>query len=168
MSTEILIGATAGLIIGGAAGYMIISLTKIKSRQAIVLACLILGAMVGGVLGRTLWSAESYVTEIGSREEFDRLVLKADRPVLVDFYSTTCPPCWMLGPVLDSLSVEYKGRVVFVKVNVEKLPGIRDEYGVQGWPTVIVFLDSQPKSRIVGLADKENYRQAIDAILHAK
>ena len=70
---------------------------------------------------------------------FEEVVLKSDKPVLVDFWATWCGPCRMLGPVIEEIATEYEGRVVVGKVDVDSNQDYAAKYGVRNIPTVLVF-----------------------------
>ncbi|MFC2634843.1 MAG: thioredoxin, partial [Capnocytophaga granulosa] len=88
---------------------------------------------------------------------FDEVVLKSDKPVLVDFWATWCGPCRMLGPVIEELATEYEGRVVVGKVDVDNNQEFAAKYGVRNIPTVLVFKDGEVVGRQVGVAPKKTY-----------
>ena len=96
---------------------------------------------------------------------FDEVVLKSDKPVLVDFWATWCGPCRMLGPVIEELATEYEGRVVVGKVDVDNNQEFAAKYGVRNIPTVLVFKDGEVVGRQVGAAPKETYTDALDSLL---
>ncbi len=96
---------------------------------------------------------------------FDEVVLKSDKPVLVDFWATWCGPCRMLGPVIEELATEYEGRVVVGKVDVDNNQEFAAKYGVRNIPTVLVFKDGEVVGRQVGVASKKTYTDAIDSLL---
>ena len=96
---------------------------------------------------------------------FDEVVLKSDKPVLVDFWATWCGPCRMLGPVIEELATEYEGRVVVGKVDVDNNQEFAAKYGVRNIPTVLVFKDGEVVGRQVGVAPKKTYTYALDSLL---
>ena len=109
-------------------------------------------------------SAAEHV-EVRTREDFRRVVLKADRPVLVDFYATWCPPCKVLSPILDRIAADYQPDVTLVKVDVDRADGLAGDHDIRSIPTVVLFVDGSAKRRWVGLQDESEYRQALDAIV---
>ena len=96
---------------------------------------------------------------------FDEVVLKSDKPVLVDFWATWCGPCRMLGPVIEELATEYEGRVVVGKVDVDNNQEFAAKYGIRNIPTVLVFKDGEVVGRQVGVAAKKTYTDALDSLL---
>lgn len=93
---------------------------------------------------------------------FDTAVLQASTPVLVDFWAKWCGPCRALGPTIDALAGDYAGRVSVGKLNVDENPGITVKYMVRGIPTVMLFKGGQVVEQIVGLADKAEFKKALD------
>jgi thioredoxin 1 len=96
---------------------------------------------------------------------FDELVLKSDKPVLVDFWAAWCGPCRMVGPIIDEISQEYEGKAVVGKVDVDANQEFAAKYGVRNIPTVLVFQNGEVVGRQVGVAPKQTYTNAIDALL---
>ena len=96
---------------------------------------------------------------------FDEVVLKSDKPVLVDFWATWCGPCRMLGPVIEEIATEYEGRVVVGKVDVDSNQEYAAKYGVRNIPTVLVFQNGEVVGRQVGVAPKNTYTEALDSLL---
>ena len=96
---------------------------------------------------------------------FEAVVLKSDKPVLVDFWATWCGPCRMLGPVIEEIATEYEGRVVVGKVDVDSNQDYAAKYGVRNIPTVLVFQNGEVVGRQVGVAPKNTYTEALDSLL---
>lgn len=91
---------------------------------------------------------------------FDQEVLKNSLPVLVDFYADWCGPCKMAEPVLEELSLSYKDKVSFVKVNVDEnqIPG---KFGVMSIPTTILFNKGVEVGRQTGFGGKQTFEELI-------
>ncbi len=96
---------------------------------------------------------------------FDEVVLKSDKPVVVDFWAAWCGPCRMVGPIIDEVSTEYEGKAVVGKVDVDANQEFAAKYGVRNIPTVLVFKNGEIVNRQVGVSPKKVYTDAIDAVL---
>ena len=82
--------------------------------------------------------------------DFDREVLEAREPVLVDFWAEWCGPCKAMDPILDDLSGQLAGKVKIVKLDVETNPTTVTRYNVRAMPTLLVFKDGEPVDQKVG------------------
>lgn len=85
---------------------------------------------------------------------FDEVVLKSDKPVLVDFWAEWCGPCRMVGPIVDELATEYDGKAVIGKVNVDNNPDISVKYGIRNIPALLFFKNGEIVDKQIGAAPK--------------
>lgn len=96
---------------------------------------------------------------------FEEIVLKSDKPVLVDFWAAWCGPCRMVGPIVEEIHTEYDGKAVVGKVDVDANQEFAAKYGVRNIPTVLVFKNGEVVGKQVGVAPKNVYTQKIDEAL---
>ena len=96
---------------------------------------------------------------------FETTVLKSEKPVMVDFWAAWCGPCRMVGPIIEHISVEYDGKAVVGKVDVDSNQEYAAKYGVRNIPTVLIFQNGEVVGRQVGVAPKNVYTDAIDSLL---
>lgn len=96
---------------------------------------------------------------------FDEVVLKSDKPVLVDFWAEWCGPCRMVGPVVEELAKEYEGKAVIGKMNVDFHPNISVKYGIRSIPTLLFFKNGQLVDRQVGAVPKSALETKLKAQL---
>ncbi len=98
-------------------------------------------------------------------EEFDQEVLKADLPVLVDFWAEWCAPCKIIGPMVEELAEEYDGRVKFVKLDTEENFDVPDRYGIRNLPTLLLFKGGQKVDQIFGARPKAEMKRFLEKVI---
>lgn len=103
-------------------------------------------------------------TEITS-ENYEELVLKSDKPVLVDFYAEWCGPCKMLTPVLDTLSEEFTDTAVVYKVNVDLNRELASNLRIMSIPAVLIFKNGEQTHRLIGVQEKNVYKEALNSLI---
>ena len=97
----------------------------------------------------------------GNDETFDAEVLKAEVPVLVDFWAPWCGPCLMIAPVLEEIAKSQKGKLKVVKINVDENRKTPETYGVMAIPTLILFKGGELKEKQVGVLPKNKLNDLI-------
>lgn len=100
-----------------------------------------------------------------SKDTFDDDVLKADRPVLVDYWAEWCGPCKMIAPILDEIAGEYGDRVKICKVNVDENQETAAKYGIRGIPTLMLFKNGDVEATKVGAVSKSQLAAFLDSYI---
>jgi thioredoxin 1 len=98
-------------------------------------------------------------------DTFDKDVLGADSPIVLDFWAPWCGPCRAVEPILAQLESETRGKVEFAKLNIDDNPLTPARYGVLSIPTTIVFDRGEPQETVVGAYPRKRYEQALHAWL---
>jgi len=96
---------------------------------------------------------------------FEEIVLKSDKPVIVDFWAVWCGPCRMVGPIIDEMSNEYEGKAVMVKMDVDANPNVSGQFGIRNIPTMLFFKDGKQVDKQVGAVPKKKLAEKLDALL---
>ena len=100
-----------------------------------------------------------------SDNDFENDVVKAEKPVLLDFWAEWCGPCKMIAPLLDSIADEYKDKLTVVKLNIDENPQTPPKYNVRGIPTLLLFRDGSVTAQQVGAVSKAQLEAFLDSHL---
>ena len=100
-----------------------------------------------------------------SDASFDQDVLKAEKPVLLDFWAEWCGPCKMIAPILDEIATEYKDRLRIAKLNIDENPQTPPKFGIRGIPTLILFKNGTVEAQKVGAVTKSQLAAFLDSNL---
>lgn len=93
---------------------------------------------------------------------FEDNVLKADVPVLVDFWAAWCAPCRLLTPTVEAIANDYSGKARVGKLNVDENNEVSAKFGIKGIPTLILFKNGTEQERVVGATTKDNIARMLD------
>jgi len=96
---------------------------------------------------------------------FDEIVIKSDKPVIVDFWAEWCGPCRMIEPIMVEISKEYFSKAVVVKCDVDNSPQVTAKYSIRNIPTVLFFKDGKVADKQVGAVPKNNFINKLNALL---
>jgi thioredoxin 1 len=100
-----------------------------------------------------------------SDANFDTDVLKASKPVLVDFWAEWCGPCKMIAPALEEIAVNLGDRVTIAKLNIDENPQTPKKYGVRGIPTLMLFKDGQVAATKIGALPKNKLQEWVESVV---
>jgi len=96
---------------------------------------------------------------------FEEMVLKSDKPVIVDFWAEWCGPCRLVGPLVEEIGEEYEGKVVVGKVDVDSSPEIASRFGIRNIPTILYFKDGKVADKQVGAVPKAKLVSKLEPLL---
>ena len=99
-------------------------------------------------------------------QNFEELVLKSDKPVLLDLYAIWCGPCRIVGPIVDEIYNEYKEKAVIAKLNVDENPVISSKLGVRNIPTILYFKNGEVVDKQMGAVPKSVLTSKLDQQLN--
>ena len=100
-----------------------------------------------------------------SETDFASKVEQASKPVLVDFSAEWCPPCKMLGPVVERLSLEFADQLEVFGVDVDENPGLSQKFNISGVPTMIFFRDGKEVKKLVGFRDYDTLKKEVQGVI---
>ena len=100
-----------------------------------------------------------------NESNFEELVLKSDKPVLIDFWAEWCGPCRMIAPYVEQLATEYEGKAVVGKIDIEESTDITNKYGIRNIPTLLFFKGGEVVDKQVGMTSKATLAEKLNALL---
>ncbi|NJK38418.1 MAG: thioredoxin [Oscillatoriales cyanobacterium RM2_1_1] len=106
-------------------------------------------------------SSSTAVTDASFKQD----VLDSELPVLVDFWAPWCGPCRMVGPVVDEIAEQYKGKLKVVKLNTDENPSVASQYGIRSIPTLMIFKGGQRVDMVVGAVPKTTLANTLEKYL---
>lgn len=100
-----------------------------------------------------------------NENNFAAKVEQASKPVLVDFSATWCPPCKMLEPIVQRISLEYHDKLDVFKVDIDENPGLSTRFSISGVPTMMVFRNGKEVKKLVGFRDYDTLKKEVDSVV---
>jgi thioredoxin 1 len=95
---------------------------------------------------------------------FEEEVIRAEQPVLVDFWAAWCGPCRMIAPMIEELAVEFHGRAKVVKLDVDHNPQTAMQFGIRSIPTLLFFKDGQVVDQLIGASSKRTLVEKLESL----
>ena len=106
----------------------------------------------------------SEVSEV-TDQSFQREVLEAGKPAIIDFWAEWCGPCRQIAPIIKELAGEYGDEVKIVKMDIDSNPATPGQYGVRAIPTILAFKDGQVVEQITGARPKSDFENMVKGLL---
>lgn len=100
-------------------------------------------------------------------ENFEKEILSAQKPVLVDFWAVWCAPCSILSPILEKITEEFKEKIIFAKINLDETPITAQKFGIDKIPTVILFKEGKPINGFIGIQPEPVIREWLVNLLES-
>ncbi len=161
-----------GAAVGAGVGLFIVLIGKgetglsrtLGGPAVTVLVCTLIGLVIPSVVYQFAGAGRSHsehVIEIQSTEQFDNVVLKSDKPVLVKFYLPGCRPCREMAPIVEEIAEETEGRAVVVSVHANNQPALSDRYRVTTVPTLLIVRDGRVVKTMRRVQSRETLLKAL-------
>ena len=96
---------------------------------------------------------------------FEEVVIKSDKPVLVDFWAEWCGPCRIIAPIMEEIAEQYTGKALIVKCDVDSSPNVAARYGIRNIPTVLFFKEGKIADKQVGAVPKNSFLTKLNALV---
>ncbi len=130
-----------------------------KTKIAILLM------LCGFIVGYAQTNSSSPSAPVDSSQQIASRIIESKIPVLVDFWAAWCGPCRLLNPIIEDLEKEYKGKVLFVKVDVDRHKALAQYFNVNAIPSIFIIDEKTVVSAFPGVRAKEDYKAALDQII---
>ena len=98
-------------------------------------------------------------------ENFEKEIQNSDKPILVDFFVSWCSPCFVLAPILEKIAEDFKGKIIFIKANLDEIPLTAQKFGIDRIPSVILFKNGKPVGGFIGLSPEIVIREWLENAL---
>ena len=99
-----------------------------------------------------------------TQDNFEKEVLKSEKPVLIDFWAPWCGPCQMMGPIITEVAKDMSGKATIGKLNVDENQATAEKYNVSSIPTIIFFKNGEEVERMIGVRSKEDLVKKLDEL----
>lgn len=139
------------------------TLVRVSLAAVATVALVIIGSSCGDSSRRASGTHSTNVVVL-TEANFQTEVISASMPVLVDFWAPWCGPCRTLGPIIDEIADDYRGRVKVGKVNVDEAPALAQRYGIQGIPTLLYFTNGRVVDQSLGILSKRDLSSRLDKL----